>query len=75
MNTWKIEITLKVTDSWVADGFDASGEARLEQIAELFTELLPYAYSHECVAKAKIISAPTKEKIKGLQSGDLKIKD
>jgi methyl coenzyme M reductase subunit D len=65
MKTWKIEITLKVDDSWVADGFDAS--ERIEEIEDLMTNMLPYAYEHEVQAKVKILKAPAKEAILKLQ--------
>lgn len=63
--TWKIEITLKVDDGWVADGFDAS--ERVEEIAELMKGMIPSAYSHEMRADVKIMKAPAKEKIRELQ--------
>lgn len=40
MKTWKIEITMKVADSWIADGFNASDLERLEQAEEAFRQML-----------------------------------
>lgn len=65
MKNWKIEITLKVDDSWVEDGFDAS--ERIEDIQDKIASLLPYAFGHEVIVKAKITQAPAKEVIKKLQ--------
>jgi len=73
MKTFKIEITLKVADSWIADGFDAS--ERLEEIEEQITSILPFAYGHELEVIAKLISAPSKAVIEALQSGELEIKN
>lgn len=73
MKTFKIEITLKVADSWVADGFDAS--ERLEEIEEQIASILPFAYGHELQVKAKVIYAPSKAVINGLQSGEIEIKN
>jgi hypothetical protein len=63
MQKWKIEVTLAVEDSWVADGFDATKEIMEERLKEL----LPYAYSFEFKVRAKVIEAPPKQKIKELQ--------
>lgn len=65
MQTWNININLKVADSWIADGFDAA--ERIEQIKELLTELLPYAYDHELIITPTIKTAPKKDKINELQ--------
>jgi len=65
MKTWKIEVTLKVADNWVEDGFDAS--ERLQQIEQSFADLLPYAYDEEVVVKAKVTSAPERKVIRELQ--------
>lgn len=65
MKTWKIEITLKVDETWVEDGFDAS--ERLEEIQDKLADLLPYAYGHEFQIIAKIKSAPDKKAIRELQ--------
>lgn len=65
MKTWKINVTLKVADTWIEDGFDAA--ERLEQIQELLSELLPYAYGREFKVEAKITSAPDKKVIEKLQ--------
>jgi hypothetical protein len=65
MQTWKIEITVKVDDSWVADGFDMA--QRLEHLNEAVSSMWPYAYSHEFSVKSKITDKPTKEKIRELQ--------
>lgn len=73
MKTWKLEITVKVADSWVTDGFDL--KERLEQIEEQLTTMLPFAYEHELQIKARIVSAPDRKVIEQLQNGDVNPKD
>ena len=75
MKTWKIEITMKVADSWVADGFNASNENRIEEIKELICGMLPYAYDHEVEVDVKVTKAPEPKVIEQLQNGELEIKD
>lgn len=42
---WKVEITFRVSNNWVEDGFDLS--KRIESIIEFFKGLLPYAFDYE----------------------------
>lgn len=65
MKNWTIKVKLSVADSWISDGFNA--KERLEQIEELLTQLLPYAYGHEFKIKATIESAPKEDEILKLQ--------
>lgn len=62
---WKIEVTLTVDESWIADGFNAAN--RLEEIEEKLTYLLPYAYENEFKVTAKIKTAPDAKVIQELQ--------
>lgn len=73
MQKFKFEVTMKVADSWVADGFQVKD--RLEQIAETLSGLLPYAHGHECVIEVKEISSPKASVITSLQNGELEVKD
>lgn len=75
MKTWKFEITMKVADSWVADGFDASQENRIEEIKEAMQGMLPYAYGHEVLVNVNVTKAPDQKEIEELQNGEAKIKD
>jgi methyl coenzyme M reductase subunit D len=74
MKTWKFEITMKVADSWIADGFNGSDESRIEQIAEAMHAMLPYAYEHEVEVTIKVTKSPDPKVIEGLQNGELEIK-
>lgn len=73
MKTFKFEVTMKVSDSWIADGFQISD--RIDQIEETIQGLLPYAYGHECVVKVKVTKEPEAKIIQQLQNGELEIKD
>lgn len=73
MKHWKLEIKLSVADSWVADGFDA--KERIEEIEDTIKGLLPYAYGHEVIVKARLVSIPDPKQIAALQNGDLEAKD
>jgi len=53
MKKWKIEITVKVSDNWVDDGFDLSEVEREEQLKEAIRSMLPYAYDHEMEIEIK----------------------
>lgn len=65
MKIWKLAITLKIADSWIADGFDAS--ERIEEIEQQIQNLLPFAYEHEFSVKAKVVKAPATAVINKLQ--------
>jgi methyl coenzyme M reductase subunit D len=65
MKNWTIKLKLSVDETWIKDGFDA--KERLEQIEELITQLLPYAFANEFRVKASIETAPKEEDIKRLQ--------
>lgn len=67
MKTWKIEITMRVSDSWIEDGFNLKERIDSGEVSELMTGMLPHAYDHEVTAKVKIISAPDPKKIEELQ--------
>lgn len=73
MQTWELKVTLKVADTWVADGFDA--KERITQIEEALHQLLPYAHHSELRVKAEIFIMPTTNTIKGLQDGSINPKD
>jgi len=67
MTTWKFEIEMKVSDNWIADGFDAS--QRVEAIKESIQNLLPLAYEGEVEVKVNITQKPTKTELKKIISG------
>jgi len=73
MKTWKIEITMQVADSWVADGFDL--KERTKEIGDAFSAMLPYAYENEVKVNIVFKSAPTGEALYELQTGEVPIKD
>lgn len=73
MQTWKFEVTMKVADSWVADGFDGSG--RVEEIKEAMQGMLPYAYGHEVQVAVKVTQAPDPKVVTALGNGQREIKD
>jgi hypothetical protein len=62
--TWKFEISLTTTKTWVEDGFDPDEE----QIKEVLKEnLLTYSYDHEFTVTAKKIEAPDPKEIRKVQ--------
>ncbi len=72
MKTFKFEITMKVADCWIEDGFGAVSRAdqkRLEeQIAETIKEnMLTYAYGHEFQVSVKTVQHPPMKEIAALQ--------
>ena len=70
MQTWKVELTISVDDSWVADGFDLVKRwSDPQELAESLIggHLLPGAYGHEYKAKAKFLQAPDPSKVRELQ--------
>jgi hypothetical protein len=71
MNTWKAEIEITVSDTWVADGFDLNNETLGALLKQMLEERLGYSYEHETKAKAFITEVP--KRVKGLQSGQLEI--
>lgn len=73
MQVFKFIVSMKVADSWVADGFQIID--RIDQIEEKMAELLPYAYEHEVKVSVSLITHPSENIIKSLQNGDLEIKD
>lgn len=75
MQTWKIEVTMTVADSWIADGFNLAERVQRGEIVEHMQELLPYAYGHEVVVKVKVLKAPDERVIKNLQEGLVECKD
>lgn len=62
--TWKLHVTLKVDDSWVADGFDATA-SRIEEA--LVGAILPAALNSEKRAEVKVLVAPRRQAILKLQ--------
>lgn len=64
---------MKVSDSWVADGFDLS--ERIEQIEEQIASLLPSAYDHEVDVKVSVLTAPTKQQVEALRAGEVEARD
>lgn len=75
MKQWKIEITMKVADSWIADGFDLVQRIENGELEDHMKSMLPHAYGHEIVIGTKVLSAPDKKVIEGLQNGTVAIKD
>ncbi len=73
MQKFSFNVKMQVSDSWVADGFEI--KARIEQIEELITGLLPYAYGHECIVKVTVTGSPSPKTILSLQNGDLEPAD
>ena len=72
MKSFKFEITMKVADCWIEDGFGAASredKKKLEeQIAEVIKEnMLTSAYGHEFEVKVKTIAAPPMPAIAKLQ--------
>lgn len=72
MNTWKAEIELSVSDTWVADGFNLTNESLTAMLKKMLEERLSYSYEHETKAQAFITETPSG--VKGLQDGRLAIK-
>lgn len=68
MQTWKLNIEIKVANSWIKDGFDLA--ERLDEIQESLTGLLPYAYENELRVTVSITKVPSKEVIRKLQAGE-----
>jgi hypothetical protein len=68
MMTWKLEITIRVAESWVADGFQATPEC-IEELLE--AKLLPYAQSYEKIVTVKTRRAPNAARIAKLQGEEL----
>ena len=63
MKTFKLEVTLKVSENWVADGFGFANKKEKKEFTEQIEEtlqnnLLTYAYGSEFYAKCKVIEAP-----------------
>lgn len=71
MNTWKAEIELTVSDTWVADGFNLTNETLGAMLKEMLEERLGYSYEYETKARAFITECP--KRVKGLQDGRLAI--
>lgn len=68
MQTWNINLELKVSDNWVADGVDFSDKEFLEKLNEHIRGFMPYVYYEvEFKVKSKIVSAPDKKIVKELQ--------
>lgn len=57
MKNWEIKVKISVAESWVIDGFDMA--QRLEEVEELLTQMLPYAYGYELNIKATLIKSPS----------------
>lgn len=74
MRNFIIKVKIRVSDSWIADGFDIKD--RVDQLEEeLAAELLPYATRSEIQVKINILSQPDEHIIKGLQDGTIECKD
>lgn len=68
MQTWKINLELKVIDDLVADGVDFSDKAFLEKLNEHIRDFMPYAiYESEFKVNSKVVSAPDRKIVKELQ--------
>lgn len=72
MKTFKFEITMKVADCWIEDGFGASSKKDQkeleERIAEVIKEnMLTYAYGHEFQVSVKTIQQHPMKEIATLQ--------
>lgn len=67
MQTWKINIELKVSDNWVSDGVNFTDKDYFESFLEHIREFIPYAYYDiEFKVKGKVTKSPTNEKINEL---------
>lgn len=73
MKNWKIEGSISIADSWVADGFNL--KQRIEEMEELLQSMLPYAEGNEIIVKIKITAAPAQVLIDALQNGETEAKD
>lgn len=61
MQKWKINLDLKVSDNWVADGVNFSDPDCLKRLEEHIRNFMPYAYYEiEFKVEAKVTSAPKK---------------
>lgn len=60
MKTFKLELTVKVADLWIEDGFDLNDPLRQEQLIESIQSMLPYAHDHE--VQVEINKITTNEK-------------
>jgi len=72
MKTFKFEVTMKVADMWIEDGFGAlnrkAKKALEENIAEVLKEnLIPWAHGYEFKVSVKTVLAPDMEVIAKLQ--------
>lgn len=58
MKSYKITVTLQVDQVWIEDGFDPTGENRVDEIREFFeAQMLPYANAGvEMIAKVEVES-------------------
>lgn len=45
MKTWKVELTVTVSENWIDDGFELT--EREQEIKDCFHSMLPYAYGNE----------------------------
>lgn len=72
MKSFKFEITMKVADCWIEDGFGAANMQEKKELEERIEEvikenMLGWAYGHEFQVKVKTISAPAMKEIATLQ--------
>lgn len=72
MKQFKFEITMKVADCWIEDGFGATNKQEKKELEERIAEviknnMLTWAYGHEFQISVKTITAPEMKAIAALQ--------
>lgn len=68
MQTWNVNLELKVSDNWVAEGVDFSDKDMLEKLNEHIRAFLPYTYYEiEFKVNSRIVSAPDTKVVNELQ--------
>lgn len=59
--TWKVELTIRVHKTWVADGFDAENRFTGDGARRFGENMLPYAMGDEVEVTGRVVSAPSDE--------------
>lgn len=75
MKTWKIEVTISVSDSWVADGFNLEERIARGEIREHIQSILPYATGSEIKVGIVLKKKPEDTVVRNLQEGISECKD
>ena len=66
MKTWKLNVSIKVHEDWVSDGFNVD-DRRIDYINELLGQLIPYATPSELVISTKVTKSPSEKEVNELQ--------